>query len=184
MAFSCAEDGLGPCGLWKEHGKPLNSFGLENSNRNLLLFCFATEKKEMARRWCLLNISVPFLVPQNVLISKKRGKKEMWKVKKKKKKISQKHNNLINMHLKCVCLCIYVRGLCVSCWKDVFRLWSSLLCAPCESGVAKKGAPHPHYQALCTVSLIKRLLYLGPATLNYTRCTLAGKTSPHAAENY
>lgn len=79
------------------------------------------------------------------------------------------------MHLKCVCLCICARGLCVSCWKDVFSLWSSLLCAPCESGVAKKGAPHPHYQALCTVSLIKRLLYLGPASLNCPRFALAGK---------
>lgn len=67
-------------------GKPLNSFGLENSNRNLWLFCSATGKKEMARRWCRLNISAPFLVPQNVLISKKKGKKEMRKVEKKKKK--------------------------------------------------------------------------------------------------
>jgi len=39
----------------------------------------------------------------------------MWKVEKRKekKKIRQKHNNLINMHLKCVCLYIYVSGLCV-----------------------------------------------------------------------
>lgn len=87
------------------------------------------------------------------------------------------------MHLKCVCLWIYVRGLCVSCWKDVFSLWSSSLCAPPKSGAAKEGAPHAHYPALHTVALIKILLYLGPATLNYPRFTLAGKTPPHTAEN-
>lgn len=52
-----------------------------------------------------------------------------------------------------------------------------------KSGAAKEGAPHPHHQALRTVSLIKRPLYLGPANLNYPRFTLPGKTSPHTAEN-
>lgn len=46
------------------------------------------------------------------------GKKKKKK-RKEEKQISQKHNNLINMHLNSVCLCIYVRGLCVSFWKDV-----------------------------------------------------------------
>lgn len=82
----------------------------------------------------------------------------------------------------CVCLWIYVRGLCVPCWKDVFSLWSSSLCAPPKSWAAKEGAPHPHYQAL--QSLIKRPLYLGPATLNNPRLILPGKTSPHTAEDY
>ena len=50
MEFSCAEDRGGPCGLCKEHGKPLNSFGLKNSNRNLLLFCSATGKKREEKR--------------------------------------------------------------------------------------------------------------------------------------
>lgn len=109
---------------------------------------------------------------------------ERKRCEKREKNISQKNYNLINMHLKWVCLQIYVRGLCVSRWKDVFSLWSSSLCAPPKSGAAKEGAPHPHYQVLCTVLLIKRLLYFGPATLNYPRFTLPGKISPHTAENY
>lgn len=90
----------------------------------------------------------------------------------KKRKISQKHNNLINMHLKCVYLCQGVMCVLLKSWAQSLK-WLTR----CIRG-GQEGAPHP----LCTVALVERRLDLGPATSNYTRFALTVKTS-HAAEN-
>lgn len=119
-------------------------------------------------------------MPPNVLISKKSGEKEMLKVgKKPQQTISQKHYNLINMHLKCVFVSMDLcKGFMCVFLKRCFQSLKQL-----KSGAAKEGAPHPHHQALGTVSLTKRPLCLGPANLNYPRFILPGKTSPHTTEN-